>query len=117
MFSISLVVQISVWPGDILDILVLLDMLAERTSSLLHLCDLVYILKEELAAFVAVVDCHVGDNILVDLAGPLRAQLRIVDDKYLFEAYALEYAFIDLNQAVLVRVYQVFDPFEHAVVD
>jgi len=55
--------------------------LAERTTSLFHVCELVLILKEELAATIASGHCHIGHHVFVVLAGPLGAKLRVVNNE------------------------------------
>jgi hypothetical protein len=90
-------------------------MLAEWTASFLHVCKFIFILKEELAAFVAVGDGNVRDHIFIVLLGPLRAELRVVDDKDLLIAHALEDSLVNFDRLVLVRVDLRLEPLEHAV--
>jgi hypothetical protein len=87
---------------DILDALVFLDMLAERTTAFLDISELILILKEELAAFITNGDCHVRNHVFVVSAGPLWAELAIIDNENFFKAHALKNSLIDLNGTVLV---------------
>jgi len=90
-------------------------MFAEWTASFLHVCEFILILKEELAAFVAVGDGNVRHHILIVLFGPLRAELRVVDDEDLLVAHALQDSLVNLDGFVLVRVDLRLEPLEHAV--
>ena len=80
-------------------------MLAEWTASFLHVCKFILILKEELAAFVAVGDGDVRNHVLIVFLGPLGAELRVVHDEDLLEAHALQDPLVNLDRFVLVGVH------------
>ena len=95
-------VHISETSVDVLSTFVLLNVLAERTATLLDVGKLVLVLQEELAAPIAKRHCNVRDHVLKVLSGPLRAELRVVHDKNLFIAHALQGPFIHFDRSVLV---------------
>ena len=80
-------------------------MFAERTTSFLHICKFIFILKEKLAAFVAVGDGYIRHHIFVVFLRPLRAKLRVVNDINLLVAHAFEDSFVNFNRFVLIWVY------------
>ena len=67
--------------------LVLLDELTEGTVTVLHVGEFIFVLDEEATTIFAHGDGDVGNHVFVVPFGHLRAKVRHVLDKDLFEAH------------------------------
>ena len=108
-------VHISKTSIDIFRTLLLLDILAERAASFLHVCKLVLVLKEELTALIAHSYGHIRHHCLEESTRPLGAELRVVDNKDLLITHAFKDSFIYLHRLVLFRRHLIFEPLEHSL--
>lgn len=89
----------------VLDALVLLNVLAEWTVSLLDVSKLVLILQEELAAMLTHGNGDVWNHILEVLSTLVWTKLGVVHDEHLFVSHVLHDSLVNLDRLRAIWIY------------
>ena len=106
-------IHISQTSIDILDAFVFFNMFAEGATSFFNISELILVLKEELAAFIANSNSNIRHHVFVILAWPLRAELAIVDNEHFLKAHTLKDSLVNFNSTILVWRYLSLKPLKH----
>jgi hypothetical protein len=78
----------------ILDTFVLFNILAEWAISMFHVGELIFILNEEFATILTLVNCNIRNNVLEVAFGVVRIKVVVILNVYLFEAHCAKHKFI-----------------------